>query len=307
MGMFDQPARQMAKLDPPPFFEWALRRSRAALLFHSWRDARRLTFPGDPDRTNDAVADCIVAGQPEQHFIMIVEAQTEPDPDIEERVAQYALTARLEFRTGPGREDKLPVGAILINLTGQGSTTGLHRPVPGAGGCGMDIAPVVVNLSEFDAAATLTEMVAKQTGLCILPFIPLMQGGGRPGIIQEWVRVCRTETDVGRQALYAALALVFAELTRSLVDWQGALGGWNVRESQLILGWRREGKQEGIVEARRDDLLRFIRALLQDPVPDDIRLAIEGTNDPDTLVRWIDAALASRSLAEFVAALTAQP
>jgi hypothetical protein len=64
-------------------------------------------------------------------------------------------------------------------------------------------------------------------------------------MIQEWVRVCRMEPDAKCQAMYAALALAFAELTRSLVDWQRALGGWNVRESQNILGWKREGKQEG--------------------------------------------------------------
>jgi hypothetical protein len=80
-----------------------------------------------------------------------------------------------------------------------------------------------------------------------------------------------------------------------------------VRESQIILGWKQEGRQEAEVETWRDVLLEVIRVKWQDPVPDPMRLAIEGTNDLDILKRWFRAALRATTLAEFRAAMTPPP
>jgi hypothetical protein len=76
MGMFDQTARLGIKYDPAQVFPWLLRRAQVQLLFVSWLDTRRLPFPGDPDRTSGAVADCPVIGQPDRHHALIVEVQT---------------------------------------------------------------------------------------------------------------------------------------------------------------------------------------------------------------------------------------
>jgi hypothetical protein len=76
-----------------------------------------------------------------------------------------------------------------------------------------------------------------------------------------------------------------------------------MKESQVIKGWMDEGKVIGLVEARRADLLEVIRVRLQDPVPESVRVAVEGTNDPVTLDRWFKAALRSNTLAEFRAAM----
>jgi hypothetical protein len=97
--------------------------------------------------------------------------------------------------------------------------------------------------------------------------------------------------------------LVFAELAGRLVNWQNALRGWQMKESQVIKGWMDEGELVGTVKTRRADLLKVLRARFQAPVPESVRVAIEGTNDPTTLDRWLDAALATNSLAEFRAAM----
>ncbi len=80
-----------------------------------------------------------------------------------------------------------------------------------------------------------------------------------------------------------------------------------MQESQVILGWMNRGKQKGIVEARRADLLTLVQILLQDPVPEEVRLAIEGTNDEEILSRWFRAAVTATTLAEFTAAMRQQP
>ncbi len=56
-----------------------------------------------------------------------------------------------------------------------------------------------------------------------------MHGGGDLGIIEEWKRVAGLEPDGRRRSVYAALALVFAELAGCRAEWKQALEGWNVR------------------------------------------------------------------------------
>jgi hypothetical protein len=46
-----------------------------------------------------------------------------------------------------------------------------------------------------------------------------------------------------------------------------------------------------------------LQVRLLGPVPEDISLAVEGTNDPDTLARWFEAALRVGTWAEFRAAM----
>src|SRR5262245_35047022 len=127
--------------------------------------------------------------------------------------------------------------------------------------------------------------------------------GGEPALLDEWKRVAETEPDVARRVAFRDRALVFAELAGRLVNWQNALRGWQMKESQVIKGWMDEGKVIGVVEARRAALLDVIRIQLQDPVPESVRVAIEGTNDPITLDRWLKAALTANTLAEFRAAM----
>src|ERR1700722_12873768 len=113
-----------------------------------------------------------------------------------------------------------------------------------------------------------------------------MAGGGQPAVIEEWKRLVLMEPSQDKRAMYRWLALVFAELTREQVNWQQALEGWEMLESKVIGGWKREGKLEGIVEKARAVLLDVVRVQLQDPVPETIRLAVEGTNSPEILDRW---------------------
>ncbi len=62
------------------------------------------------------------------------------------------------------------------------------------------------------------------------------------------------------------------------------------RESQLIKGWMKEGGDIARLQTRRAELLRVVRRV-EDPVPEAVRLAIEGTTDLDKLDAWLEAAL----------------
>lgn len=77
-----------------------------------------------------------------------------------------------------------------------------------------------------------------------------------------------------------------------------------MRESQYIRAWIEEGKQEGRLEANRSSILQVLRARFKAALPDDVRATVEGTNDLDTLSRWLKTAATVNSLDEFRAALT---
>lgn len=308
MGMFDQTAREACKLDAVPFFDWLWRRfdPPPLLEFERWDDTRRRPQPGGPDRTDDLVAVLRRPDAPEQRTWMIVEAETEPERFIFHRLGMYGLLLSMELSQAPGPVDEPPVGTVLLNLTGQPRTGALRLVVPGTP-CGQTVTPLVVNFRGVGAAATLAEMTAGQTGLCLLPWVPLMAGGGEPALIEEWKRLALMEPNVQRRQTYRALALVFAELAKELVNWQQALEGWQMQESQVILGWIQQGEQRGIVKNARAALLELVRLRLQDPVPEAVRLAVEGTNDVNTLNRWFRAAATAGTFAEFTAAMRQEP
>jgi hypothetical protein len=302
MGQFDQTARYAVKLDPPGFFRWLFGYPEPPLAFREWLDTRRLPFPGDPERTGDVVADFDNREAPGGRYALILEFQTDPDPNITERLTIYAMLLRQELPR-PAGGDKYPVGAAVVNLRGSPASADLILPLPGCAGRGMFIRPLPRNLADEDAAATLAGVAAGGVAPCLLPWIPLMRGGDVPAIITEWKRLAGQEADGARRSAYGGLALVFAELAKTLVEWQKGLEGWNVLESQVILGWKREGKQEGFLEATRAHLLMVLEIRFQAQVPAEMKAAIEGTNDLDTLSHWLRTALKISSLDDFRAAM----
>jgi hypothetical protein len=73
-----------------------------------------------------------------------------------------------------------------------------------------------------------------------------------------------------------------------------------MRESQLLQQFLDEGKVRGI----RASVLRVLNRRLADPVPEEVRLAVEGTNDPDILGQWLDLASTCQDLDAFRAAIS---
>jgi hypothetical protein len=70
------------------------------------------------------------------------------------------------------------------------------------------------------------------------------------------------------------LALVLAELTPAWKDWQDALKGWNMRESQTVLGWKNEALQETLQDQLK---ARF------GPLPPDLVQKINALKDTEKL------------------------
>jgi len=301
MPTFDEAARQVCKVSGAGLTPWLdhFAEESMAADFAAWDDARRTSWPGGPERTDDVV--CVLRrradGRPAR---LIVEAETEPRPDGVARLGIYELLLAIEVRGV--LEEGPPVYGAIIRLTGskKGGPLILTRS---ASHPGVLVQPIEVWLADQDAAGTLARIESAELALCILPWVVLMRGGGESQLIERWKQLASREAEVEKRVAYRAFALVFAELIPELVNWQRGLEGWEVRESQYLKSFEIRGEQKGELPGRRAYLLRVLQSRLCTPAPEPIRLAIEGTTDLGVLDRWFDAALTAASWADFQAVM----
>jgi hypothetical protein len=299
VGQFDQTARPLAKADGKAFFGWALSCCTPApnLTFLQWDDPRRLVVPGESDRTNDLVA-IFQDEDTKRQVWLIAEIETEPESGILYRMGQYELLLGKEVN--PLCEPDGPaVGSLVLNLSGNQKIARLEWAW---GSHGTRVAPFIVDTGRLDALAHLEKIERGELGLTILPLLALMIGGGTLEFIERWKRAVEREQDESRRRLFRDAALVYAELTRSQINWVRGTEDWMVRESEYIKSWERVGEARAQLQMRRAFLLKVVRQL-EDPVPESIRLAVEGTTDPDKLDAWFGAALETVANAQTIADL----
>ena len=146
-------------------------------------------------------------------------------------------------------------------------------------------------MREHVADEALIRIAEGRVARCLLPFIPLMQGGAEASIIERWMQLAQAEPDARRRADYAGLALVFAELTDCRPAWKQALEGWNVEQSVQVLEWQ--------AKTKADDLLRVLGKRFPPGATADLERSIRQTNDMEQLDRWLDAALDTATLTAF--------
>jgi hypothetical protein len=294
---FDQGARYAAKLDPPGFIAWLMPDAGSALTFHNWLDTRSIPFPGDPDRTCDTVAALRESTNDASWWAMPIEFQTRPDALLFGRILEYLARLWLELRSPGKTHGRFQVAAAVVNLTGTGNTS--RDMVLDATGARTCLAVVERNLREENAGETLTLIANGRTARCILPFIPLMRGGDKPGIIVRWKELAHADPDARRRADYAGLALVFADLTDCRSVWQRHLEGWNVEVSMQVLEWQEAAAKRATLKTKIEAVLRVLRKRLDSPIPSEMEETIRGAADLKQLDRWLDAAADSSTLAEF--------
>lgn len=297
MGVFDQAARYLVKRKPNRFFHWLAPRFAAAWSFWGWLDTSRISFPGDPDRICDTVAEFVRNKDRSQRCIIDVELQSESDASILERLAEYAVRIRRELN------QQFPVIGALLNLTGPAQADRLDMTVAELDDAGLHLRIILRTMRDEEAAHTLRKIDTGEWDRCILPWVPLMRRAEQAAIMEEWKRLADRESDKQWQSDYAGLALVFADLANRWSIWRDALEGWNVKQSQQVLEWqaeaRREGLREGELAGQRAALLRALRVRFKKKIPAKVSAAIAALNDLDELARWLDAALTADSFEVF--------
>src|SRR5438132_13609225 len=96
MNELDQAVRYTAKIDPPAFVRWLVPGLDPAYAFRTWLDTRTIAFPGEGDRTCDTVAELVRRTGPGPRVALVTEFQSEPDPEMLDRLLEYV--ARLPLR-----------------------------------------------------------------------------------------------------------------------------------------------------------------------------------------------------------------
>jgi hypothetical protein len=74
---------------------------------------------------------------------------------------------------------------------------------------------------------------------------------------------------------------------------------WNMRESQQVLEWQREARQEGWQKGRLDMLLQLLQVQFGSTLPESLVAEIRSMEDEQTVSRWLEAALRSPTLEDF--------
>jgi hypothetical protein len=294
---FDQACRYLAKLDSIAFMAWLLGLLPTRFGFRRWLDTRLVRFPGEPDRTCDTVAflEDLTAGH--VPWAVVLEFQIEPDPLMFGRLLGYFSPLWLELKPGEERGDRFQLGAVLVNLTGHGNVSrlmdwpevGLHT--------GLKI--VERNLSEISPEEVLTGIANGTAPSVVLPFIPLMQGGGESGTILKWKDLAGLESDTRRRGDYAGLALVFAEAAGCWDSWKDALKEWHVIQSKQVNEWQEQGRTEGAANCAVNLLLHFLGAKFGQ-LPDSVVHLVQSVRNPNQIGSLLVRAGQSATIDEWV-------
>jgi hypothetical protein len=324
---FDEAARYVARLDPSGFLDWLMPGFTACLRFLRWLGERTTPLPGQPEQVGDTVAELAQTEPPGPPWLFPVEFQTEPDARMFGRLLRQLGSLWEEHRPDPLPDSRYQLAAGVVNLTGTSQSAPAsrtfrlplpepqpptqpdqpdqpkqpeqpERPSKPAPLVGLTLSVAERYLAEGSAAATLQVIADGKVARSILALGPLMQGGSQPGIISTWKVLAAAETDVRKCGDLGALVLVLAELTDGWQAWQEALKGWNMRESQTVLGWIKEGRKEGQLDTLKDNL----RMLLQEqcgPLPQEWIERIAAVDDPERLKAALPKVLHIRSLDEF--------
>jgi hypothetical protein len=297
---FDQAARFAAKLDAPAFLAWVLGVAPESLGFVSWIDTRAIPFPGAPDRTSDTVARLEPPGGTEPPWALALEFQTEPDAGMFARLLEYLSHLWASARPDAERGSRFNVGAAVVNLTG----TGYASRAMALPGTRVETKLTVAerNLASESADDTVGRIERAELGRALLPWVPLMRGGGSVTIVDRWKVLALLEPDHRRRSELAGLALVFAEASDVRPTWETELKGWNVRESQVVNGWIAEGRAEGRAEGQLGAFRAGVVAVLEarfGTVPSEVVAAITANGDADQLQAWLAFAARAADLAAF--------
>ncbi|MBN3925250.1 Rpn family recombination-promoting nuclease/putative transposase [Nostoc sp. NMS4] len=148
-----------------------------------------------------------------------------------------------------------------------------------------------INLWEIDA-----EIVFGQPLPSLLPFVPILRGGGEVSVVQRALQALRADAQLNElESLLAFFAsfVLDTPLVQEIMRWDMAV----LRESP----WYQEIEQRGIQEGARRQLIRVLEQRFGE-IPHEVEVRLEGKN-VEQLETLMDSAIAVNSLDEFVSIL----
>jgi hypothetical protein len=293
MGVYDQAARFAAQAEPGAVVRRVLAPTGAALPFREWLDTRTIPLPGGPERIADLVAALDdPAGAP---ALLVFEFQAQHDPAKLDVTLEEAGILRGHARHGADRQGKYRVLTALVYLQGRCPEGVLDMTLPG--GFGTRHAPLVWNVAEDSAPATLEAVASGSLSWGMLFWMPLEAEGQQDAVIARWREVVvQRVADRRTRGNLAGIALVFAELVGRGAEWRRGLEGFEMTESQVVNEWI----SQGMLKDRRQLLLEALEGRFPGAAPSDVVRLIQQQDSLDVLHDWFKAAIRVSTFEQFL-------
>ncbi|MHC5934977.1 Rpn family recombination-promoting nuclease/putative transposase [Nostoc sp.] len=225
-------------------------------------------------------------------FLVLNELQLRYTADMPLRMRAYAALAQERYR--------LPTYPVLVNILPPPSTLTIVNSYEQEF---LGLRAIqdyrVINLWEIDA-----EIVFQQPLPSLLPFVPILRGGGEASVVQRALQVLRADAQLNQLesllAFFASFVLDTA-LVQQIMRWDMAV----LRESP----WYQEIEQRGVQQGARRQLIRVLQRRFGE-IPHEVEVRFEGES-VEQLESLMDSALAEltggiavNSLEEFVSILS---
>ena len=218
-------------------------------------------------------------------FLVLNELQLRYTTQMPLRMRAYAALAQERYR--------LPTYPVLINILPPPSTLTIVNSYEQEF---LGLRAIqdyrVINLWEIDA-----EIVFEQSLPSLLPFVPILRGGGEVSVVQRALQALRADVQLNQlESLLAFFAsfVLDTPLVQQIMRWDMAV----LRESP----WYQEIEQRGIQQGARRQLIRVLEQRFGE-IPHEVEIRLEGES-VEQLENLIDSAIAVSSLDEFVEILS---
>ncbi|KAB8331582.1 DUF4351 domain-containing protein [Scytonema tolypothrichoides VB-61278] len=225
-------------------------------------------------------------------FLVLNELQLRYTAHMPLRMRAYAALAQERYR--------LPTYPVLINILPPPSTltvvSGYEQEFLGLRAI-QDYR--VINLWEVDA-----EIVFQQPLPSLLPFVPILRGGGEASVVQRALQVLRADAQLNQlESLLAFFASFVLEtpLVQQIMRWDMAV----LRESpwyqEILTEGEERGLQQGLQMGVRRQLIRVLQRRFGE-IPQQVKARLEGES-VEQLESLMDSAISVSSLEEFLTIL----
>ncbi|MEH2226619.1 Rpn family recombination-promoting nuclease/putative transposase [Nostoc sp.] len=218
-------------------------------------------------------------------FLVLNELQLRYTTQMPLRMRTYAALAQERYR--------LPTYPVLINILPPSSSltivSSYEQEFLGLRAI-QDYR--TINLWEIDA-----EIVFEQPLPSLLPFVPILRGGGEVSVVQRALQALRDDEQLNQlESLLAFFAsfVLDTPLVQQIMRWDMAV----LRESP----WYQEIEQRGIQQGALRQLIRVLEQRFGE-IPHEAEIRLEGRN-VEQLETLMDSAIAVSSLDEFLVVLS---
>ncbi|MEH1892208.1 MAG: Rpn family recombination-promoting nuclease/putative transposase [Nostoc sp.] len=219
-------------------------------------------------------------------FLVLNELQLRYTAHMPLRMRAYAALAQQRYR--------LPTYPVLINILPPPSTLTIVNSYEQEF---LGLRAIqdyhVINLWEIDA-----EIVFQQPLPSLLPFVPILRGGGEISVVQRALQALRADAQLNQlESLLAFFAsfVLDTPLVEEIMRWDMV----ELRESP----WYHEIEQRGIEEGARRQLIRVLQQRFGE-IPHEVEVRLEGES-AEKLENLMDSAIAVSSLEEFLTIISA--